>query len=163
MSCSAFPTPTQASLAAARRGPMKHRRSRPTDLSRGAVSSGVLTACRSGPASLAARASCSWSLRCCAEPHTLQPGGQRSHRTKADRGSQQSASVGARPVRLDRRGSAQVAAERRSGRRAPRVSARRRFSQSSREVAGNKYRSAAYLLKLRYRIISNTYGSGTTY
>jgi len=45
----------------------------------------------------------------------------------------------------------------------PRVSARRRFSQSSREVAGNKYRSAAYLLKLRYRIISNTYGSGTTY
>ena len=68
---------------------------------------------------------------CAAAPsRTLQPGGQQSHRTKADRGSPSSASVGARPVRLDRRGSARAAAERRPGRRAARGSARRRFSQS---------------------------------
>ena len=55
---------------------------------------------------------------CAAAPsRTLQPGGQRSHRTKADRGSQPSASVGTRPVRPDRRGRARAAAERRSGRR----------------------------------------------
>ena len=36
-----FRLASTASLAAARRGPMKHRRSRPTDLSRGAVSSGA--------------------------------------------------------------------------------------------------------------------------
>ena len=55
---------------------------------------------------------------CAAAPsRTLQPGGQRSHRPKADRGSQPSASVGTRPVRPDRRGRARAAAERRSGRR----------------------------------------------
>ena len=84
---------------------------------------------------------------CAAAPsRTLQPGGQRSHRTKADRGSQPSASVGTRPVRPDRRGRARAAAERRSGRRAAFVSARRRFPQSSMKVAGNKYGSAVYLL-----------------
>ena len=58
---------------------------------------------------------------CAAAPsRTLQPGGQRSHRTKADRGSQPSASVGTRPVRLDRRGRARAAAERRAGRRVQR-------------------------------------------
>ena len=58
---------------------------------------------------------------CAAAPsRTLQPGGQRSHRTKADRGSQPSASVGTRPVRPDRRGRARAAAERRSGRRVQR-------------------------------------------
>ena len=85
---------------------------------------------------------------CAAAPsRMLQPGGQQSHRTKADRGSPSSASVGARPVRLDRRGSARAAAERRSGRRAaPRVSAPTIFTKFRLKVAGNTYGSAAYLL-----------------
>jgi len=95
-------------------------------ISLGAQSARVLTACRSGPASLEDRAWCSWSLRCCAG-RTLQTGGQRSHRTTEDRGSQQSASMDARPTPLDRRRSARAAAERRSGleqrggQRAPRI------------------------------------------
>ena len=82
---------------------------------------------------------------CAAAPsRTLQPGGQQSHRTKADRGSPSSASVGARPVRLDRRGSARAAAERRFGRRAaPRVSAPTIFTKFRLKVAGNTYGSAA--------------------
>ena len=79
-------------------------------ISLGAQSARVLTACRSGPASLEDRAWCSWSLRCCAG-RTLQTGGQRSHRTTEDRGSQQSASMDARPTPLDRRRSARAAAE----------------------------------------------------
>ena len=75
---------------------------------------------------------------CAAAPsRTLQPGGQRSHRTKADRGSQPSASVGTRPVRPDRRGRARAAAERRSGRRVQRSCQRaRRFPQSSMRLQG---------------------------
>ena len=60
-------------------------RGRPISL--GAQSARVLTACRSGPASLEDGAWCSWSLRCGAG-RTLQTGGQWSHRTPEDRGSQ---------------------------------------------------------------------------
>ena len=111
---------------------------------------------------------------CAAAPsRTLQPGGQQSHRTKADRGSPSSASAGARPVRLDRRGSARAAAERRSGRRAaPRVSAPTIFTKFRLKVAGNTYGSAAYLLncvagsfrnntgpsELRYRVTHHAAG-----
>ena len=82
-------------------GPSQLQCSRPADL-------GLL---RSQPAHGAA------GLCAAAPSRTLQPGGQRSHRTKADRGSQPLASVGARPIRPDRRGRARAAAERRSGRR----------------------------------------------
>ena len=82
-------------------GPSHLQCSRPADL-------GLL---RSQPAHGAA------GLCAAAPSRTLQPGGQRSHRTKADRGSQPSASVGTRPVRPDRRGRARAAAERRAGRR----------------------------------------------
>ena len=123
---SASPPPP---LAAARRGSMKHRRSRPTDLSRGAVSFGAHGAdlgLRSQPAHRAV------GLCAAAPSRTLQPAvvnGRTERRPIEAASSRRRWALGDGPSGcMDRRGSAQVAAERRSGPQAPRVSARRQFS-----------------------------------
>ena len=106
-------------FAAARSGPVRHRRSRPIDPSLGALSTPVLTSCTAGPAQRArgAPARGRWSAHtaAAAEPpgsspvvNTVAP------RTMEDRGSRQSASMRARPSRLYRCRRAHAAAQRRS-------------------------------------------------
>ena len=103
-------------FAAARSGPVRHRRSRPIDPSLGALSTPVLTSRTAGPAQRARGAPARGPRTPLLPPSRPAPArwSTRSPRTMEDRGSRQSASMRARPSRLYRCRRAHAAAQRRS-------------------------------------------------
>ena len=104
-------------FAAARSGPVRHRRSRPIDPSLGALSTPVLTSRTAGPAQRARGAPARGPRTPLLPPSRPAPARwstRSSPRTMEDRGSRQSASMRARPSRLYRCRRAHAAAQRRS-------------------------------------------------